>query len=69
MGGVGAILGNGSRALRGQMRQANALGIPWALVLGDDEIQREEVVVRNMQDSTQESRPIAEFLASLASRV
>ncbi|MCH8745246.1 MAG: histidine--tRNA ligase [Chloroflexi bacterium] len=69
LAGVGAILGNGSRALRGQMRQANALGIPWALVLGDDEIQRGEVVVRNMQDSTQESRPIAEFLASLASRV
>ena len=69
LAGVGAMLGNGSRALRGQMRQANALGIPWALVLGDDEIQRGEVVVRNMQDSTQESRPIAEFLASLASRV
>ena len=69
LAGVGAILGNGSRALRGQMRQANALGIPWALVLGDDEIQRGEVVVRNMEDSTQESRPIAEFLASLASRV
>ena len=67
--GVGAILGNGSRALRGQMRQANALGIPWALVLGDDEIQRGEVVVRNMEDSTQESRPVAEFLASLAAQV
>ena len=67
--GVGAILSNGSRALRGQMRQANALGIPWALVLGDDEIQRGEVVVRNMEDSTQESRPVAEFLASLAAQV
>ncbi len=67
--GVGAVLGNGSRALRGQMRQANALGIPWALVLGDDEIQRGEVVVRNMEDSTQESRPVAEFLASLAAQV
>jgi histidyl-tRNA synthetase len=64
--GAGAILGNGSRALRGQMRQANALGIPYAVVLGDDEIQRGEVVVRNMADSSQEAMPLGEFLASLS---
>jgi histidyl-tRNA synthetase len=63
--GGGAILGNGSRALRGQMRQANALGIPYVLVLGDEEIQRGEVVVRNMADSTQETRRMSEFLDSL----
>ncbi len=60
--GVGAVLSNGSRGLRGQMRQANALEIPYALILGDDEIQKDEVVVRNMVSSTQESRPLAEFL-------
>ena len=38
--GVGAILSSGSRGLRGQMRQANALNIPYALILGDDEISR-----------------------------
>ncbi len=63
--GAGAILGNGSRALRGQMRQANALGIPYVLVLGDEEIQRGEVVVRNMEDSTQETRRMREFLDRL----
>ena len=60
--GVGAVLSNGSRGLRGQMRQANALEIPYALILGDDEIQRDEVVVRDMVSSTQESRPLSEFL-------
>ena len=60
--GVGAVLSNGSRGLRGQMRQANALDIPYALILGDDEIQKGEVVVRNMVSSTQESRPLSEFL-------
>jgi histidyl-tRNA synthetase len=64
--GVGAILGNGSRAVRGQMRQANALGIPYAVVLGDDEIQRGEVVIRNMADSIQEARPLGEFLDGLS---
>ena len=52
--GVGAILSSGSRGLRGQMRQANALGIPFTLILGDDEIQKGEVVVRDMESSVQE---------------
>ena len=64
--GVGAILSSGSRGLRGQMRQANALDIPYALILGDDEISRGEVVVRNMAESTQESRPLAEFLEKIS---
>ena len=60
--GVGAVLSSGSRALRGQMRQANALNIPYALILGDDEIEREEVVVRDMRASTQQSRSLREFM-------
>ena len=64
--GIGAILSSGSRGLRGQMRQANALGIPYALILGDDEIAKGEVMVRDMVASTQESRPLADFLSGIA---
>ena len=60
--GVGVILGSGTRGLRGQMRQANALEIPFALILGDDEIEKGEVVVRDMESSAQESVPMAEFI-------
>ena len=63
--GVGAILSSGTRGLRGQMRQANALAIPYALILGDDEIERGEIVVRDMSASTQESRPLSEFLSEI----
>ena len=63
--GAGAMLSSGGRALRGQMRQANALGIPYVLILGDDEISRGEVVIRDMQTSHQETRPLAEFLEGL----
>jgi histidyl-tRNA synthetase len=63
--GVGAVLSSGARALRGQMRQANALQIPYALILGEDEINRGEVVVRDMRASTQETKPLAQFLAGL----
>ena len=63
--GVGAILSSGSRGLRGQLRQAHALNIPRVLILGDDEIQRGEVVIRDMIASTQESRPLNEFVAEI----
>ena len=61
--GVGAILSSGTRGLRGQMRQANALNIPFTLILGDDEIEKGEVVVRNMESSDQESKPLEDFIA------
>jgi histidyl-tRNA synthetase len=64
--GMGAILASGSRGLRGQLRQANALEIPYALILGDDEIQRGEVVIRDMGSSTQEARQLDQFLGELA---
>ena len=63
--GVGVILSSGSRGLRGQMRQANALNIPYALILGDDEIARGDVVVRDMKTSSQETKPLADFLNGL----
>ena len=65
--GVGAMLSSGSRGLRGQMRQANALGIPYTLILGDDEVAKGEVVVRDMASSSQESRPLDEFLSEVSS--
>lgn len=65
--GVGAMLSSGSRAVRGQMRQANALNIPYALILGDDEIARGEVVVRNMKTSSQETKALEDFLKGLVS--
>ena len=60
--GVGAILANGSRALRGQMRQANALGVAATLIIGEDEVRDGTVVVRDMGTSSQETVPIEQFL-------
>ena len=67
--GVGAILSSGSRGLRGQMRQANALEIPYALILGDDELEKGEVVVRDMESSVQESKPLAEFMGEVSKSI
>ncbi|MBM11558.1 MAG: histidine--tRNA ligase [Chloroflexi bacterium] len=64
--GVGAILGSGSRGLRGQMRQANALSIPYVLILGEDEIAKGEVMVRDMESSQEEARSLDEFIEEVA---
>ena len=63
--GAGAVLSNGPRSLRGQMRQANALEIPVALILGDDEIKDGLVVVRDMRNSTQDTVLLQGFLDEL----
>ena len=64
--GVGAILANGGRALRGQMRQANALGVSAALILGEDEVRDGTVAVRDLQTSSQQVVPVDTFLNSVA---
>ena len=48
------------------MRQANALGVRYAVILGEDEINRGEVTVRDMSSSAQESVPVDSFLEKLA---
>ena len=60
--GVGAILANGGRALRGQMRQANSLGVAAALIIGEEEVRDGTVVVRDLQTSSQEAVPVEHFL-------
>ena len=64
--GVGAILANGGRALRGQMRQASALGVDAVLILGDDEVRDGTVAVRNMASSSQDVLPLEQFVRDAA---
>ena len=64
--GASAILSSGSRSLRGQMRQANALGIHYVVIVGEDELEREQVSVRDMVQGDQEVKPMAQFFDELA---
>ena len=66
--GVGAILANGGRALRGQMRQANALGVSAVLILGEDEVRDGTVMVRDMSTSSQEALTVEDFLNKVATK-
>ncbi len=63
--GTGATLSTASRSLRGQLRQANALGIPYVVIVGEDELAAEQVTVRDMGSSDQEAIPLARFFQEL----
>ena len=63
--GAGAILSAGSRSLRGQLRQANSLGVHYVVIVGEEEMAKEQVSVRDMVAGGQEVVPLAQFLKSL----
>ena len=63
--GARAILSSGSRSLRGQLRQANALDVHYVVIVGEDELEREQVTVRDMVQGGQEVKPMAQFFEEL----
>jgi histidyl-tRNA synthetase len=56
--GMGAILAPAGRSLRAQLRYANSLGIPYALILGEDELKKGSVILRDMAQGEQREVPI-----------
>jgi histidyl-tRNA synthetase len=59
--GIAVILATGDKSLRGQMRQANSLGIAYALILGEQEISKRNVMLRDMRSGEQKIIPLAEI--------
>ncbi len=64
--GVGAILSSGSRSLRGQFRHANALGVEYVVIVGEEELAGGQISVRDMVNGGQETRPMEQFFEELA---
>jgi histidyl-tRNA synthetase len=58
--GSTVVAGSSARSLKSQMRQANALGARYALVLGERELASGSVTVRDLAGQTQEMLPLAE---------
>jgi histidyl-tRNA synthetase len=66
--GTSAVVASGERSLKAQLRQANSLGAAWAVICGGDELQRGEVVLRNLRESGQETLSPEAALRRLAGR-
>ena len=56
---IATIVAIGDKSLRGQMRQANALGSAYALILGEQEISNRNVILRDMKSGEQKTIPSA----------
>jgi histidyl-tRNA synthetase len=59
--GISVVQATGSRSLKAQMRQANALKVRYALILGEDEIKAGTVQLKDMSASTQQNVPLAQL--------
>jgi len=63
--GFGVIEALGSRSLKSQLRQANNLGIKYAVIIGEQEIASGTVILRDMTTSEQKTVPLDRIEESL----
>ncbi len=56
--GLSLYYGYDGKSLKSQMRYADSLSVNYVLILGDDEIARQSIIVRNMADGTQAELPL-----------
>ena len=65
--GISAVTTTGGKSLKAQMRQANSLQVPYAVIIGEDEVKAGTAVLRDMTNASQETLAIAELPAKLKS--
>ena len=63
--GIRAEMDFGDKSLKSQMKQAHRLGVPYVLILGDQELQAGTAVLRNMQTKEQMSVPLDSIIDNL----
>ena len=64
-GGFKAAMDFAGRSMKAQMKQANKANAKFTIILGEDELQANSVVLKNMNESTQETISIDELLNKL----
>ncbi len=63
--GVAAELGEPGRSLKSQMRRADRLGARWVVILGEEELGRETVSLRDMLIGEQREVPLATLVRTI----
>jgi histidyl-tRNA synthetase len=62
---IACTIGTRGRSVRAQMRQANSLGARYAAILGGDELQAQEVTIRDLAQQQERRLPYDEAMALL----
>ena len=65
-GEIGVVVGGGGRSLKAQLRHADALGARYVAILGEQELAKGEVTLRDMQDGQQRSVAEDEIVRAVA---
>ena len=60
--GIAVISSSGERSLKAQLRHANAAGVKYAAIIGEDEVKAGMVMLRNMETSEQQQMQPGELL-------
>ena len=55
LSGISAAAAAGEKSLKAQLRQANALNVPYAVIIGEDEVKAGTVTLRDMAGARQET--------------
>ena len=67
--GVGATIDAGGRSLKGQMKQAGRMEVPWVVIVGPEEWSREAAILRDMRAGEQEEIPLARLRHEVLNRL
>ncbi len=63
--GIEVIEALGSKSLKSQLRQANALGVQHTVIIGEQEVKTGTAILRHMTSAQQETVPLARLLGLL----
>jgi len=59
--GIGVVQASSSKSLKAQLRQANSFGAHYAVIIGEQEIKKGTVILRDMTTAQQETIPLTEL--------
>lgn len=69
LAGVNTMVDYEGRSLKAQMRRANKFGARYVLILGEDELRRGKVIIRDMEEKSQHEVPLTTVVEQVLSLV
>jgi histidyl-tRNA synthetase len=63
--GISAVTAASGKSLKSQLRQANALGVRFTIIIGEDEVKAGTAALRDMSGASQETVPVKELVERL----
>ena len=64
-GGLGVVLAPSGRSLKSQLRYANSLKSPYSLIIGEEEIEKHSVILKDMAKGDQKEVPASAIIEEL----